>query len=223
MPGRTSWADMNHQHINENIPIYISIAPYLEVNVDRASFNPDKPETMLVPVYMDPGDPSWRADPTLTNASTQGYCSYPVNVWAFGGAARNVPAGYPDGMSHTIGIGGRYMRCGTGPRSQSQWDLAYGPPKSEKRRATFGDPWYEDVVPRSDPARGITVPSVTGKTFQARPSLEDCDPAVPQTAYRAGLVVAMMDGSARTIRPTVNPAVFWAAVTKDGNEVIDLD
>jgi len=223
MPGRTSWADSNYQHIDENIPIYITIASYLEVNVDRSSFDPDKPETMLVPVYMDPGDPSWLANPTLTDTRTQGYCSYPINVWAFGGANRNAPAGYPDGMSHTIGIGGHYMRCGKGPRSQSIWDLAFGPPDSERRRATFADPWYKDVVPKNDPARGLTIPSVLGKTFQARPSLDECDPSVAQTPYRAGLIVGMMDGSSRTIRPSVAIGVFWAAVTKDGNEVIDLD
>jgi hypothetical protein len=221
MPGRTSWADSNLFNLSENMPIYIRIAPYLEVPVDRASFNPDKPETLIVPVYIDPGDPSWRAHPTLTDTD-QGYCSYPVNVQAFGGPTRSLPNAYSDGLSNTIGIGGHYMRCGSGPGSQFQWDLVESPKSYKKRRATFADAWYDDVQPVTDDA-GNTQPSRAGATFQTSPVVSDCDPAVPQSPYRAGLIVGMMDGSVRTIRPSVEPAVFWAAVTRNGGEVFSLD
>jgi hypothetical protein len=51
--------------------------------------------------------------------------------------------------------------------------------------------------------------------FQARPV--SCDPAVPQTAHRAGLPVGMADGSTRVIHPGVSPAVWYAANSPRGS------
>ena len=55
----------------------------------------------------------------------------------------------------------------------------------------------------------------TTATFQTRPKPNECWPGLAQTPFAGGMVVGMMDGSVRTIRPDVAPAVFCAAVTPD--------
>jgi hypothetical protein len=37
--------------------------------------------------------------------------------------------------------------------------------------------------------------------------------------YR-GMLVALMDGSLRTIAPNISEATYWAAVTPDGGETL---
>jgi hypothetical protein len=33
------------------------------------------------------------------------------------------------------------------------------------------------------------------------------------------MLTLLFDGSVRTVRPGIDPAVFWSAVTRDGGEV----
>jgi hypothetical protein len=91
------------------------------------------------------------------------------------------------------------------------------------RRPTFADRGWQDVVPVTDPATRTTRPSVPGKTFQVQPRPEQVDPSIPQTPHRAGLTVAMFDGSVRTISPSVSESVFWAQVAPAGGEVVNPD
>ncbi|HKB03674.1 MAG TPA: DUF1559 domain-containing protein [Gemmataceae bacterium] len=197
---------------------------FLEANVDWASLNPEKPETFLVHILIDAADPSWAAKPTLTSMS-EGNCSYAANPWAFQGPGRKLSTGFPDGTTQTIGIAEHYMRCGkenAEVRGEFQWEVSAGSRGTTQRRATFADPYYGDVLPRVSPGFS-TLPTVRDATFQVAPALADCDPRVPQTPFRAGLIIAMMDGSVRTIKPGVDPIVFWAAVTPAGGESDRLD
>ncbi|HEY2783511.1 MAG TPA: H-X9-DG-CTERM domain-containing protein [Fimbriiglobus sp.] len=68
----------------------------------------------------------------------------------------------------------------------------------------------------------MTHGSIPGVTFQVRPlpSAENCDPSLAQTPHVGGMLAAMADGSVRTVRPSVTPEVYWAAVTPAGGEVI---
>jgi hypothetical protein len=108
------------------------------------------------------------------------------------------------------------------------------------RRPTFADGGpllggknERDVHPVTDPATGVTRPSRPGATFQVRPRFwvpdptarrprlpDECDWSVPQATHPSGLVVALADGSARTVRPGISPEVFWGAVTPAGGEVL---
>jgi len=60
-------------------------------------------------------------------------------------------------------------------------------------------------------------------TFQLAPTPDACDPRIVQASTRSGLVVAMMDGSVRTISPSVAPAVYWSSLTPDRGEAVSLD
>ena len=86
------------------------------------------------------------------------------------------------------------------------------------RRPTFADPNYYDVLPLT--VGGVTRPSIAGVTFQVAPTIDNCDYRLPQTPHKSGMLVAFVDGSVRTISARVSPAVFWAAVTPAGGEVI---
>ena len=82
------------------------------------------------------------------------------------------------------------------------------------RRATFADKSLDDVVP------GNPVPN---ETFQVMPSLADCNPRVAQTPHANGMLVALADGSVRTLAPGISPATYWGAVTPNGGEVLGND
>jgi prepilin-type processing-associated H-X9-DG protein len=52
--------------------------------------------------------------------------------------------------------------------------------------------------------------------FQVTP--EQCDASLPQTPHRAGINVAMGDGSVRLVSPAVSPRTWFAANTPAGGE-----
>jgi hypothetical protein len=96
--------------------------------------------------------------------------------------------------------------------------------KSNYRSATFADPkmFTDDVVPVPHPTQlGVTTSSRPGVTYQVRPNYQsNCDPTLPQTPFSSGMIVTLLDGSARAIRPTITPEVFWSAVTPNKGEVL---
>ena len=91
------------------------------------------------------------------------------------------------------------------------------------RTATFCDRYYDDILPVYNTARRTSLGSIPGLTFQSAPSPDVCDPRILQASTTSGLVVAMMDGSVRTISPAVDPAVYWSSMTPDKGEVVNLD
>jgi type II secretory pathway pseudopilin PulG len=172
-----------------------------------------------------------------------GPTSYAFNMTAFTGPPR-FPTDPRDGTSNTIAFAECYYERYFNPEPidaaadhyKRSW-LTYGnsnpalpspfPPHSldnrGDRRPSFADAGWGDVVPVTTGNPPVTKPSVPGKTFQVRPNLKYADPALPQTPFSAGLPVALFDGSVRTIRPGVQPEVFWAMVTPAGGEVFIED
>ncbi|HBI44513.1 MAG TPA: prepilin-type cleavage/methylation domain-containing protein [Planctomycetales bacterium] len=181
-----------------------------------------------VKVYHNLADPSWDYDPAYANARCK--CSYALNMFAFDGSVSLV-ASLPDGASQTIALADKYFaRCSPNVTlskpTSNDFTQIFDPYNGEiygRRRATFADRGWHDVLPVTDPATNTTRPSVAGKTFQVRPRPEEVDPSIPQTPHRAGLTVAMFDGSVRTISPSVAESVFWAQVTPAGGEVVNPD
>ncbi len=192
-------------------------------------------------VYLSP------SDPTLTLAKRlDAPCSYGANMQAFAGYP-NLNNSFPDGLSNTISFSEKYFKTlenlsprpggsshpmiNSYSRMESNFDETSLIPGSLNfpyvvggaRRAGFADRGYrDDVYPVTTYANGapVTRPSVAGKTFQVRPKLDEAWSGIPQTPFSAGLLVAMFDGSVRTVSPTVDPSVFWGAVTPNGGEVL---
>lgn len=227
IPGCTDWTKLRRE--DEPTP-FLAMADYYEVAVDRKPFDRGGPSAFLVLLFIDPGDPTWAAKPNITDAF-EGNCSYAFNATAFEGPNRTLSAGFTDGLSSTIGFATHYMRCGgkvpkqdfLKARSQFKWNVSDSDLASSARRASFADRYYSDVVPVTDDKAKTTKPSRPGVTFQSVPSVAECDATQPQSAYPSGLPVAMMDGSVRMIKASVDPTVFWGSVTRTGGEVIDLD
>jgi len=179
-----------------------------------------------VSLFLSPADPSVATDRPF---EVRTFSSYPANAQLFRPGATGTTWA-EDGTSNTLAFAEHYYRCGS-----TAYYYIMGPVLAvEVRRASFADrgrttiafPYIfqlTDVIPVVSGFPPTARASTPGRTFQARPRLEDCDPTVPQTPHAGGMLVALADGSIRTIRSEVAEHVFWAAVTPAGGEVAPLD
>ena len=214
--------------------VFASLMPYIELdNVYKAQgqfFN-------HLPIFQSASDPS-RAlvstegitDPIqLLGKESLGNISYAANAMVFV-PGFSFASGVPDGTSNTIAISHHYLQCGG--HTSFRWDVRRpacyrGSPAGIVQvpcwtnanigihAASFAEYDMGDAMPVAVSRRGpLPVP-----TFQVRPAVDACDGRLPQALFESGLMVAMLDGSVRTIRPTVATATFWALVTPAGGEV----
>jgi prepilin-type N-terminal cleavage/methylation domain-containing protein len=205
--------------VSENRPFALfAILPYLEVHEPYWRYGPFGVENIAVPTYLSPTDPSLEFAPNLM---TVGASSYAINMPGFT-RSPSLDSSFPDGTSNTIAFGEHYFYTNNRPNI-----LAYtgvinlaGGSMIGSRSTSFADPGWDDVVPVTTPNPPRTVASVPGVTFQVRPRVEEADGRQLQATQRMGLKVGMFDGSVRVYAPSVSEAVFWAAVTPRGGEVI---
>ncbi|MCU0705334.1 MAG: DUF1559 domain-containing protein [Fimbriiglobus sp.] len=182
-------------------------------------------------VFMSPGDPTLDLAERFDAPS-----SYALNYFALEGRP-NLTNGFPDGTTNTIAGVERYFASYqlTPPEGPMRIKCKYNEQVSNfdadsgrysfgnLRRASFADRGIaEDVFPvtlrNESPPR--TRSSVPDYTFQVRPKLELAWSGVPQTPFTAGLPTVLFDGSVRTLRPSIDEFVFWAAVTRDRGEIL---
>jgi prepilin-type N-terminal cleavage/methylation domain-containing protein len=191
----------------------------------------------FISTFVSPADPSVHG--LLIDAPIP-VTSYAANAQVFHGIPTH--ATYADGTSQTIAFAEHYAFDCHGVSFQSEKTLASNP---VLRRATFADGGpilggvtFGDVYPITE--NGVTRPSRPGVTFQAAPrsranrglivihTLNDlappgwCDPTIAQTPH-GGMLVAMGDGSVRTVHPSVSEGIYWGAVTPAGGETGELD
>jgi hypothetical protein len=62
-----------------------------------------------------------------------------------------------------------------------------------------------------------------GSRFQVQPREGNCDPTRAATAHVGGIQVGLVDGSVRTLAPSLSGDTWWAAVTRVGGEVLGPD
>lgn len=220
-------------------PVFLDILPHLEVTLNLSGPLP------TVPLYLSPTDPSLSGVTPGTDVYGPNgqlkYVSYAANAWAFTGRP-DLNTAFPDGLSNTTLVVEKYALCTRhfSSYSDSSQDVVSS---GGMRRASFADGGglfgganYRDVYPVTDPLTHATRPSREGVTFQVRPRPYfhipvnlivtgpppegDCDSSLPQATTRAGLLVALADGSVRTVRPSISPELFWGAVTPAGGEVL---
>ncbi len=172
------------------------------------------------------------ADPTAQLLSAEAHSgsspsSYSANMCVFAGSP-TLTASFPDGTSNTLCFAERYLLfsvgdhptgytifdSGTGGWQPAMFGLFGGP-----RRATFADPGWKDVVPITSGSPPVTRASIPGVTFDVLPDPRTAKQDRLQAFHRAGLLVAMVDGSVHTLRPSIGESTFWAMVTRDGGEV----
>jgi prepilin-type N-terminal cleavage/methylation domain-containing protein len=202
---------------NDDPPLY-AILPYIEAQPSNR-----------IQLYIEPSDPTSNLQfGQATHHRPLGNSGYAINKLAFDGLP-DLVSGFSDGTSNTIAAAEHYARCGPFARFNFIYSLHYSLARSsdahslnEIRRATFADAYYGDVVPVPD-GSGSVQPSREGATFQVHPTPDQCDPSIPQSGFSSGMPVLLFDCSVRTIPSDITPSVFWAAVTRDGGEVISLE
>jgi hypothetical protein len=64
-----------------------------------------------------------------------------------------------------------------------------------------------------------------GSRFQVQPTpfLGNCDPTRASTSHASGIQVGLVDGSVRTLAPTMSGPTWWAAVTPREGDVMGSD
>ena len=205
--------------------LFVTILPYVEQGavyrqVIATQFT--GAENNYVPQYVSP------ADPTLRDEDRRyGPASYAANVWAFD-RGMSLAASYRDGTSNTIAFAEHYYLCGhpdgTAPMQFGFRYMWFGVHPTTLRPATFADPDWGDpwpVTAGSPPvSRGSFTTNPPIPTFQTAPAMKDCFALVPQTPHRTGMLAAIMDGSVRTLSPSIAPPIYWGAITPSGGEVL---
>jgi Protein of unknown function (DUF1559) len=202
--------------------LFISLMPYVEQGGVYASFRNTYPgnhswgSIFVYKLLLSPADPTLLTPP-------EGISSYAANALVFAPSSRIDRV--PDGASNTIAYAEHYsFNCGGSEYSWAENSVSITPvalasPIRVFRRATFADRSASDVYPITSGNPSTTTGSVAALTFQVRPTLAQCDPRLAQTPYSGGMPVALLDGSVRTLAPSMSAATYWGAVTPAGGEV----
>jgi type II secretory pathway pseudopilin PulG len=199
-----------------------------------------------VPIFLCPSDPSVGPGGVVSVAGV----SFGASCYAFNAlvVAQNdittmpfktnpqgktrIDAHIPDGTSNTILQAEKYARCTNTimpPQFRdggSAW--AYVGP--------VAFPWLPPMTLPAKPfGAGFCIPALANQgaptaigpqsLFQVQPTpfLGNCDPIRAATAHAGGIQVGLVDGSVRTLAPSLSDATWAAAVTRAGGEVFGSD
>jgi hypothetical protein len=183
--------------------------------IDPAPGDPNAIGSKIIQTYLCPSDPSQEPITQWTGGWVVG--NYAANHDAFhnpndGGWMSNWHVGkdsytaklgtsHTDGTSNTIGVAEAYAHCG------GQGTLWAHETVTPDWHAMFND-WN---------ARGAA------SKFQVQPTTAQCNKYIPQTGHNAGIQVMLMDASVRGLNASMDPNVWAAGLTPQGNEPVNLD
>ncbi len=171
--------------------------------------------------------------------------------WGSGGHAR-IPASFPDGTSNSIAFFERYAKCGGGKSSDwdatkyaSHIWAEDGTPIPGPVTQSYGGgdaktswespAWWIDLsssgnMPNpSSPPPNYPINRVTGAAapglgpIQNKPSIQLCNPKSLQALSSGGMLVAMMDGSVRSVSTSINRDTLAKAIVPDDGLVLGSD
>lgn len=199
-------------------PILIALLPYIEEgNAYRALLANPFRRPIIVRTYISPADPTFRG-------TKGGLTSYGANAQAFHDNPR-LPQTFLDGTSNTIAFAEHYSEsCG-----QASFHYDVFEAHLYIHRATFADGGIVNKGANCGDSHPITKgnPPVSRAfrpvTFQVAPHPSKCDSALAQTPHPGGMLVAIADGSVRTLAPHIAPTTYWGAVTPNKREILGGD
>jgi len=160
------------------------------------------------------------SDYTMTN----GYGANEVNSWAgssygfnamlfgqsrVGGWGTSYNAQYnlgtiPDGTSNTIGFAERLAACGSNGNLWAHPGGDWG-----------GQQWAPAVANPQNGGNYLLPPQIQPSPWQT-----NCDYVRPSTGHPGGCLIALMDGSARTVTAAVSAGTWLNAITPDDGQVL---
>jgi prepilin-type N-terminal cleavage/methylation domain-containing protein len=181
--------------------LHVAILPYLDQANILTQMERHAQAAIPISTYLSP------ADPTVWAAMDSGFLpsSYAANAEVFVNGPR-LPASIPDGTSSTIAFAEHYGFCNFTPFDYTLVDMGLN---NWPHRADFADAL--DDQPMIPPLK---------VTYQVAPSAASCNPMLAQTPHAGGMMVSLVDGSARQLSPGISPATYWGAVTPAGREVL---
>ncbi len=197
-----------------------------------------------VKVFLCPSDPSVGSDGVVSvDGVSFGASCYGPNALVSGknDFTTNPPTSTPqgntriaditDGLSNTILHAEKYARC-----SNTYMAPAYRDGGTAWAYCTaFLFPWQPPpmTLPGKAFQPGFAIVALAGRgapdaigpgsKFQVQPREGNCDPTRASTAHPGGMVTGMVDGSVRTLSPSMSGTTWWAAITPSGGEVLGSD
>jgi len=228
--GRLPSVDGHYKSANPFEGMFRALLPGLGLHSEWHAMNHGDPRNVTVRFFLNASDP---AAAWISGISGTSRCnsSYTANALVYLGCPR-IADSMPDGLSSTISLGSQYSCVGSSKNNTLDFSIACIAAKSLppeqpntlsvcNRRPSFADAACKDVVPVTRPAG--TVASSRGLTFQTRPSVENANPAIPNSPYRGCMIIALADGSVRTVSKSISESTFWSLVTPAGGETVTLE
>jgi len=162
---------------------------------------------VTVKIYVSPLDGSTTA--------TEGGTSYVANDQVFGTPGQTLACSFPDGTSQTILFSERLMWCGGGPSAAfNAWPIVVA------------------LTPVGSHASTLPARLIVTTTPQFGPTVADCTPGGASSPDSAGILIALGDGSVRTVSKVAaqgeaspgSGLLNWqAALTPAGGDVLGPD
>lgn len=181
--------------------LFFHILPFIEQTpiYQRAEGDVTKNATysMIIPIFLNPSDKS--APPDNRYKGWLATMSYSANWMVLGntdGGTAAIPRSFPDGTSNTMVYAERYQMCRGNPCGWGYSSLYTWAPMFA---------FYNK-----------------GK-FQNLPTQDSCDPTLPQSTERAGIQVAMGDGSVRLVSERVSSETWYNATDPADGNVLGAD
>ena len=206
-----------------------ALMPYVEGgNAYRQIFEHPGLPYPIIKVFISPADPTF---PNAAVAHVDYVTSYAANAQVFWGGP-SMTRTYADGTSNTIAFAEHYAyNCHGREYPNAGRSFSITTCQSNLlglHRPTFADGGpilnhlnLNDDYPEISGSPPVTRDSFPGYIFQVAPL--DCDYTRPQTPHWSGMLVALGDGSVRTLPPGMSETTFWGAVTPAGGEVLGSD
>jgi prepilin-type N-terminal cleavage/methylation domain-containing protein len=219
--------------------VHTLLLPYLEQNnlyqlaVQTGLLNGSNPNNapaaQQLKVFMSPRDPSnpgggdwkdsWGGPPLIwglsSYADNEAVFTQPYVTWN----PKRKLTGITDGTSNTVAFGEQYMLCTDSQGLTTGKPWAYHPPWDEDRASDF-------QPTQLSKGNYSTWPPTWGPpaaTPQMTPTVANCVWYNLQAMDAGGCLVAMFDGSVRSVSPTVSGTTWYAAIWPTDGLVLGSD